>query len=149
MLKLLAGGLYLCILTVGANIGITYWLAYDKGAKPEPVLDVLQYEKTNLIYIPILKGGKLTGYAFAQLVYTAEAPALRALSVPPGPFVVDAAFRYLYTDEAIDFAKFRKSDLGGLATAVRAAVNERFGTDVLKDVLVEQFGYRTIDQMAW
>jgi len=147
MIKILMTGAWVCIVTVGASLGISYWKESQAAtAKPEYV-EGLVYEKTKVINVPMIADGDVQGYIVAQLVFTADAKVLRQLPVPPEAFVVDEAFRSIYGDPRLDFKNLARYDLARFAQTVREQVNKRLQTDVLQDVLVQDFNYVSKDQI--
>jgi hypothetical protein len=81
------------------------------------------------------------GYIVAILVFTADARLMHTLSVPPNAFVVDETFRQIYTDPAIDFKRLSRYNVTQRLAEIRKQVNARLGSDVVKDVLVEEFNF--------
>ena len=148
MIKLLMTGVWACLVTVGASLGISYWKESHAPLAPkQEYLEGLVHEKTKVINVPMIAEGSVQGYIVAQLVFTADAKTLRQLPVPPEPFVVDEAFRNIYGDEKLDFKNLSRFDLALFAQTVREHVNKRLQTDVLQDVLVQDFNYVSKDQL--
>ena len=147
MIRLVLAGLWVCILTAGTSYGVAYWKENGSllPAKDE-YLEGLQYQKTRALSIPMVEGGSVQGYIVARFVYTVEGRTLHQLTVPPEPFVVDEAFRRIYADDKLDFRKLARYDLSILTTAIKQRVNERMQTDVVQDVLVEDFNYVSKDE---
>ena len=131
MIRLLMTGVWACLVTVGASLGISYW----------------KESHAQVINVPMIAEGSVQGYIVAQLVFTADAKTLRQLPVPPEPFVVDEAFRNIYGDEKLDFKNLSRFDLALFAQTVREHVNRRLQIDVLQDVLVQDFNYVSKDQL--
>ena len=147
MIRLLMTGVWACIVTVGASLGISYWKeSYAPLAPKQEYLEGLVHEKTKVINVPMIAEGSVQGYIVAQLVFTADAKTLRQLPVPPEAFVVDEAFRNIYGDEKLDFKNLSRYDLALFAQTVREHVNKRLQVDVLQDVLVQDFNYVSKDQ---
>ena len=82
-------------------------------------------------------------------MFTADGKLLRKLSVPPEVFLTDEAFQAIYAGEAPDFERLKKYDLDGLKKNIAMKVNERFGTEIIRDVLIEQFNYVPKDQVRY
>ncbi len=59
----------------------------------------------------------------------------------PQPFVLDEAFRHIYTDGKIEFDHMSKYNLDQITGEISEAVNKRLGTDLIKDVLVDELNY--------
>jgi hypothetical protein len=148
MIKLLITGIWVCVVTVGASLGVSYWTE-SRAALP-PVQDYaegLVYEKTKVFNVPMIADGGVQGYIVAQLVFTADAKVLRQLPVPPESFVVDEAFRGIYGDPKLDFKNLARYDLALFTQTVKERVNKRLQADVLRDVLVQDFNYVSKDQI--
>ena len=97
--------------------------------------------------MPIIVDGAVEGYVVAQFVYTADAAALNRLSVPPDAFMLDEAFRTIFSDDRIDFDHLERFDIASLTAKLTEAANTRFGIDLIQDVLVEQFTFVTKDEV--
>jgi hypothetical protein len=141
MIRLVLAGLWVCIITVGTSYGVAYWKENGSLLSQKNEYVGLQYQKTRALSVPMVENGAVQGYIVARFVYTVEARTLQQLSIPPEPFVVDEAFRRIYADERLDFRKLARYDLSILTAAIKQRVNERMQTDVIQDVLVEDFNY--------
>ena len=89
----------------------------------------------------MISDGRLSGDVVAKIVFTAQARALRDFPIDPQPFVMDAAFRRIYTDGRIEFDQMSKYNLDEITSAIKANVNSRLGFDLIQDVLVEEINY--------
>lgn len=148
MIRLILTGAWACIVTAGASFAISYWKESNAAVPPrQEYLDGLAYEKTKVMNVPMIAEGSVQGYIVAQFVFTADAKVLRQLPVPPEAFVVDEAFRKIYSDEKLDFKNLARYDLARLTQMIRERVNKRLQADVLQDVLVEDFNYVSKDQL--
>ena len=142
MIKLLLFGLWICAITLVSSYAAATWKAGGSNADAEEgPMEGLNYEKTEPINVPVITGNDVKGYVVAQFVYTADAKTLKKLSVPPQPFILDEAFRAVYSDAKIDFAHLERYDLDALKKHIVENVNARFGAPIVEDLLVEQFTY--------
>jgi hypothetical protein len=141
MIKVLVIGLWICAITLASSYTAASWKLEQVAQGRKDYLDGLNYEKTAPISVPILQNGELQGYVVAQFVFTADSRVLSKLSVPPHAFVVDEAFRLIYSDPATDFTHLEKVDLAALSKKVVENVNAHLQSDLIVDVLVEQFTY--------
>jgi len=147
MIKLFVSGLWICIITaISSYVAASFW-AESVGAEQKQYLEGLNYEQTGVINVPMLADGALQGYIVAQFVFTADSGALSKLSVPPHAFVVDEAFRQIYSDPHLDFRNLDRVDLGAMAKRIVDAVNSRLQSNLIVDVLVEQFSYFSKDDI--
>jgi hypothetical protein len=148
IVRLVLAGLWACIVTVGVSLALSYWQESHSALAPQQEQTAgLVYEKTRVINVPMIAEGAVQGYVVAQFSFTADATTLRQLSVPPESFVVDEAFRNIYSDETLDFKNLARYDLANFARTVRERVNKRLQAEVLQDVLVQDFNYVSKDQI--
>ena len=140
-MKILVTGLWICAVTILSCYGAVTWGSGLFSKKEEPYLEGLQYQKLAPINVPMVADGKVQGYIVAVLVFTADARLMHTLSVPPNAFVVDETFRQIYTDPAIDFKRLSRYNVTQRLAEIRKQVNVRLGSDVVKDVLVEEFNF--------
>ena len=148
MTKLILSAVWICIITLVSSYTAASWKARGTIVPTgEPSLTGLNYQKTDPINVPIIVDGGVKGYVVAQFVYTADATALKQLSVPPDAFILDEAFRTVYSDDRIDFDHLERFDLASLTKTLMEAVNTRFGTELIQDVLVHQFTFVTKEEI--
>jgi len=143
MTKYLLLGLWICVLCLGAAYG-TMTLALAPGTDPgqtqsQPVS--IEQVKTKRLNIPIIGDGQVKGYVLAQFVFHINADMAKGLSAKPDLFLVDEAFKVIFSGEAIDFERLEKPDASALGTAIKRNVNERFGPEFLQEVLVQELNY--------
>ena len=125
-------------------LGGAYAAATLGGAKPAAAVaekPTLTLEKTRVLNVPIISGGAVRGFIVAQFNYTVDAAQAKSLPVTPEAFLLDEAFRALYTDDHLDFQHLDKYDVNGLLTRLAAATNRRLGVAVVHDVLIQDFTF--------
>ena len=146
---MVAVGLWMSAATALSGYATVNWVN-DQMSNPDArqhSLGGLDYETVRAVNVPMIANGALQGYVVAKLVFTADTDALARLSVPPHPFLVDEAFRRLYSDTSLDFTQLERYDLDSLTEELRMAANNRIGDDVIQDVLVEEFNYFAKDDV--
>jgi hypothetical protein len=107
------------------------------------MLGGLDYVNTDIITVPYVRNARVDGYFLTKLVLTAEPAALAKLSVPPTVVITDEVYSYLYANPQLDFSDRKTLDLDAFRTSLRDAINARIGTDLVKEVLVEQIDFLT------
>jgi len=142
-------GLWGCIITLAASYGTMMMAAPAKQHKADKAsyFGGVDYVKAPMIGVPIIKDKKLTGYVVAEFVFTIEQKILNSLSVTPEPFLVDAAFRRIYSGATIDIGNMNKLDLDKLLIGLRTDVNKRYGKPIIKEVLVERMNFLPVDSV--
>jgi hypothetical protein len=130
--------------TLIASLGAAYAVAYvdvTAASGPKESKPSLEVQKTRVINVPMIAGGAVRGFIVAQFAYTLDPGKAKTISVPPDVFLLDEAFRKIYTDDHLDFHHLEKYDVGGLTTFLVAATNKRLGMNVVHDVLVQDFTF--------
>jgi flagellar basal body-associated protein FliL len=143
MIKIIAIGIWVCIASLGSSYAVASYLSGNAAAEgTEPTYFVgLDYRKTEGITVPIIAKNAIQGYVLASFVYTVDGKIAGALAVPPDPFILDEAFRSVYTASTFDFEKPEQFDLAALTNTIRDSVNARYKQDVVHEVLIEQFDF--------
>ncbi len=108
---------------------------------PEQTASAITSEKTRVINVPVIANGAVQGFIVAQFSYTADSRSMKKLTMSPGAFILDEAFRTLYSDDHLDFSHLEKYDINKLTAHLVKSTNERLGVDVLKAVLIQDFTY--------
>lgn len=151
MIKTLAIGVWACIVALGSTYAAAMWTSGAKVENPiapaEHKLEGLEYRKPAPITIPMISDGRLRGYVVAKVVFTANAQALHDFPVDPQPFVLDEAFRRIYTDGRIEFDQMSKYNLDDMTSAIKKSVNARLGTELIQDVLLDELNYVDKDSL--
>lgn len=142
MIRLVLIGLWVCAVTLVSSYSVAQWSSNRVPEEPQSAYLVgLEFRKLRLINVPIVADNEVKGYVVAQFVYTADARTLREISIPPEPLIIDRAFRLIYDDSNRRFDGVNKKDIDKLTGDIKVAVNEVFGADVVRDVLIEEFNY--------
>lgn len=134
-------GLWVAAVALGATYASASFTAGRKAAGPEQVASVTQSEKTRVINVPVIAKGAVQGFVVAQFGYTADSALMKKLSMSPEVFILDEAFRTLYSDDHLDFAHLEKYNINKLTSHLIKSTNERLGVDVIKAVLIQDFTY--------
>ena len=78
------------------------------------------------------------------LSYTVDLNALKTAAMAPDSILVDEAFRYVYSDDTIDFDHLDRFDFAKMSKALVGAINARVKSDVVVDVGVQEFTYEPV-----
>ena len=149
MLKAIGLGVWAIVVALIAGYTAATW---NTGAtvdmvRAESAPTGIEYRHPSAITVPMISDGKLRGYVVAKVVFTADAASLRNSPVDPLPFVVDEAFRHIYTDGKVEFDHLAKYNLDKITGDIKDAVNKRLGTDLIKDILVDELNYVDSEQL--
>lgn len=142
MTKLILTGFWVCALTLLSSLGAAQWAASRRNVVDnDQYFQGLKFQKIRTVNVPMIADGAVQGYIVAQFVFTADTQALKELGADPNSFIVDEAFRKIYTDKDLDFRNVKKVDIDRLLLSIKKSVNERVGSAIIKDLLVEDFNF--------
>ena len=144
MIKFVIAALWLVVVTLGTVIFSFSMSGPKAGQAPEPAFfGGLDYVKTDIISVPLMRDEEVYGYFLTRLVYTVEPAVMKTLSLPAEALLVDQVYTYLYANPQIDFSDYARLDLDKLRAGIRESVNKRVGKDLIHDVLIEQIDFLT------
>jgi hypothetical protein len=141
MLKLVAAGIWIILVTASATFASVY-LSTEKPKNNDQGHDAGVEELTSdMTSIPIMREGDISGYLILQLSFAADKVLLEELKLDPMPFMKDAAFRVIITSTDIDFRRLQKNELDHLTASIAKEANTRIGGDLVRSVLLKQFNF--------
>lgn len=140
-MKLLLVGLWVTLVALGAAYGVSRYASEPGAQTASASAVVLQSQKTRVINVPMVADGLVRGFVAVQFVFTMDANALKALPVPADVYLLDEAFRDIYSDTSLDPHHVDRYDLQKLTSRMVQNTNERLGAPLIKDVLIENFNY--------
>lgn len=142
MIRNIVAGFWICGVALASCYGVaSYAVGNPSPSQKANNLVGLQYKKLPPMNVPIIAEGVVKGYVVANMVFTADAETLRSLSVPVDAFIQDEAFRYIYSDPSLDFNKLSRYNVSRMINDVVANVNKRLGSDIVKEILVENINF--------
>ena len=144
MIKAALIGVAAVAAVIAGEMGTDKVLAMREGRSTAAATRATEARKTHEINVPRIKDGAIKGYAVMLLSYTVDLGALRTAAMAPDSILVDEAFRYVYSDDTIDFDHLDRFDFAKMSKALVGAVNARVKGDVVVDVGVQEFTYEPI-----
>lgn len=142
-MKVFLVGVWVVLVALGSSYAAAMWKAgaakpvTETRAEPAPT----QFLKTRAISVPMIADGTVQGYVVVQFGLTLDGALMKKVPVPPEVFVVDEAFRLLYTDDQIDFKHLKKYDIPKFTKTVQDNTNARLKEAVVKQILVQEMSY--------
>jgi hypothetical protein len=145
-------GIWACVVTLGGAYGGVYWRqqsaagATAAGGHEEK----LEPRKIKPISVPIIADGVLKGYIVAEFILMSpksDPHGGHGSSLDPEGYVMDEAFRIIYSENKADYTNMQKSDLAQLTSRITTNVNKRLGSSVIKETLVKNFGFIPRDEL--
>jgi flagellar basal body-associated protein FliL len=111
MIKLIVSCAWVCLLTAAAGYGAIFIKVNHAAASvaDEKPAEALEYKKLPPLNVPMIANGAVQGYVVAELGYTYNQN-LSKLTVPPDVYLLDEAFRKIYSDTKLDFHHLERYD---------------------------------------
>jgi hypothetical protein len=144
MIKAMLIGVAAVAAVIAGEMGTDKVLAMRQARSSAAVARATEARKTHEINVPRIKDGVIKGYAVMLLSYSVDLSALKTAAMAPDSILVDEAFRYVYSDDTIDFDHLDRFDFVKMSKALVGAVNARVKGDVVVDVGVQEFTYEPI-----
>ncbi len=132
---------------IAGEMGADRVLAIRQSHSTAAATRTTEARKTHEINVPRIKDGAIKGYAVMLLSYTVDLAALKTAAMAPDSILVDEAFRYVYSDDTIDFDHLDRFDFAKMSKAIVGAINARVKSDVIVDVGVQEFTYEPVTEM--
>ncbi len=148
MIKFVVAALWIAAVTVGS-----VWFSFNmKSEAATETADPgyfggLDYVKTDMISVPLMRAHKIEGYFLARLVYTIKPDMAKTLSLPADALLTDLVYSYLYANPQIDFVKRGNLDLDAMRNGIRDSVNARVGDKLVHEVLIDQIDYLSKEEI--
>jgi len=143
MVKFIIAALWIVGVTVG-SIFFAFSSTAEKPveqAKPTPYFGGLDYVKTDVISVPVVRQGQVAGYFIARFIYTADPSKLAKMTVPMDAIVTDEVFTYVYSHPLMNFERGDQIDVVSFRNGLRDSLNKRIGEEFVHEVLMEQVDY--------
>jgi flagellar basal body-associated protein FliL len=148
VIKTLLIGLWVCVVALGSSYFFVQMNNSSAAHAPsEAEVEVIEFIKTDMVSVPVIREGKVQGYLVAQLSFAVNKTATKKLAFEPAPYLVDVAYRALYENSAIDFSQLQPQDLTLLAKKILEGANAKLGGEVVKDVLMNEINYVPRDEV--
>jgi flagellar basal body-associated protein FliL len=148
VIKTLLIGLWVCVVALGSSYFFVQMNNSSAAHAPsEAEVEVIEFIKTDMVSVPVIREGKVQGYLVAQLSFAVNKTATKKLAFEPAPYLVDVAYRALYENSAIDFSQLQPQDLTLLAKRILEGANAKLGSEVVKDVLMNEINYVPRDEV--
>jgi flagellar basal body-associated protein FliL len=141
MLKLVAIGIWVILVTAGATFASVFLSSGKDGGEQETADLGVEQLATDMMSIPVIRDGDVTGYLVMQFSFSADKAMLEDKTVDPIPFLRDAAFRTVFADSNLDVRRLKKKELDALTAAIAKEANEQLGKELVRNVLFEQINY--------
>lgn len=148
MIKHIILGVWVCGVSLGAAYGAMQWQQHETQGTQEAAEEKreLVQLKTKMINVPLVHNGSVSGYVLTQFTFTADKDMVEKADITPELFVVDEAFKVIYSEEAINFNNLKRANVARLATKIKDNVNKRLGMKLINNIFVRELNYLPREQ---
>lgn len=148
MLKLIITGIWVAAVTLGSvYFSIQMSKAPDPGAEEAAKKAVQELVRGETITYPVIAQGRVEGYFLARISFVTDKTKLAEIKLPIPEMLTDELYTELVGDKVIRVGDNRNFDLKAFKTRVKEALNQKLGTEVVLDVVVEQIDYLTKEEI--
>lgn len=141
MLKLAAVGVWVILVTAGATYGSVYFSNTQEDVGKAEADQGFEQLKSEIMSIPVMRNGDVTGYLIFQLSFAADQRMLEEKKLDPMPFMMDASFRAVFANSEVNYWRLRSEDIETLTTDIANKANERMGSELVRHVLLQQLNF--------
>lgn len=141
MIKLIATGVWVLILTLGgvfaaAKFGQPPAEDHKADAPPPP-----QYVQGDLLTLPVVNGGKVSGYFLVRSTLLVDSVMMKQINVPMPAYITDEFYGLLIGDKVLDVKDAGKFDVAAFKTKIKDGINARMEKPLVQDVLIQQMDF--------
>jgi hypothetical protein len=148
MLKLIITGIWVAAVTLGS-----VYFSIQMAKAPDPALDeakkkaVQELVKGEMVTYPVIAQGKVEGYFLAKTSFVADKTKIAEITLPVPEMLTDEMYTELVGHKVIRVSDNRNFDLKAFKDRVKAALNQKLGSEVVLEVIVEQIDYITKQEL--
>lgn len=149
MIRTILLGIWIATVTCGAAlVAAKYFAEAGRPVDDKAATDTGAEEiKTDIMSIPVVRNGDIMGYVIVQLSFVADKTELEKLKMSPAPYLVDAALRTIYANPEVDSWRLSGKDLTSLTDAIRIEANSTVGSEIIRQVLIQQLNFVRKDEI--
>jgi flagellar basal body-associated protein FliL len=148
VIKTLLIGLWVCTVALGSSYFFVKMQSSSSAHAPsKEEAAAIEFIKTDMVSVPVIKDGKVQGYLVTQLSFAINKVETAKLAFEPTPYLVDIAYRTIYENSVVDFSRLQPQDLSSLVKKIADSANAKLGGEVVKDVLMNEINYVPRDEV--
>ena len=136
MLKLIITGVWVAAVTLGS-----VYFSIQMAKPADPAEDAAKKKAVQELV------RRVEGYFLAKASFVTDKTKLADIKLPISVLLTDELYTELVGDKVIRIGESRNFDLKGFKERVKSALNEKLGTEVVLDVIVEQIDYITKEDL--
>jgi len=143
--KILAVGLWVCIVTLGAVYGAISLATAPAGPSEEDQKAPLELVKGEPITIPVITDGGVSGYFLTRVSFMMDKAKIAGAELPMTELMTDELFTLLIGNKMVDLANTKGFDVAVFREKILTDLNAHLGEGFVSQVLIEQLDYVSKD----
>lgn len=140
MVKILAAGLWVCLVTLGA-VYVSITMATAPAEVAEETATPLQLVPGESITIPLIADGSVSGYFLTRISFMMDAEKIKGVELPITELMTDQLFTLLVGNKMADITKVSSFDVEAFREQIKTSMNAQLGEGMVDQVLIEQLDY--------
>ncbi|MGO4440102.1 hypothetical protein [Rhizobium sp. RAF56] len=147
MVKLVLTGLWVCAITL-ASVYFSVQMATAPAVDPNADKKQQEYVAGETVSIPVIDKGGIGGYFVTKISYMMGKEQPKEPGLPLTELATDELYTLLVGNKVVDLAHTDRFDLAAFRADIKKGLNERLGGEFIANVLVEQLGYLSKDELS-
>ncbi len=148
MVKILAAGLWVCLVTLGA----VYFSVHMATAPVEVSEEDAKKAKLELvrgepITIPMIADGSVRGYFLGRISFMMDKEKIKGVELPLTELMTDELFTLLIGNKMVDISNMAAFDVAAFREKIKTDLNAHLGEGFVEEVLVEQLDYMSKEEV--
>lgn len=140
MVRELIVGTIAVLSTLAGSFAATQFGA-GAGKSEQAAPEKLEHLALDTVSVPVLRSGKIQGYAVADVVAIVSASILKQHGATIKLYLNEASFRVLYEEQSFNFAELKPAETLAIGHRIVEAANHRLSGDAVKEVVIKGLNY--------
>jgi len=141
MIRHIIIGVWTCCATLGATYTAYYYRIRPSQITSTPNQSHPKTRDLKTITVPVIRDSQIRGYISADFSIICEETDQHQPALEFDGYVLDEAYRMIYSQTDIDFDTIQKTDLNQLISDIKSRVNHRLQREAIQDILIRSFHY--------
>lgn len=141
MIRTLGVGIWVGFVALASTYAGAYLQTHRAAPAEADHAAKAEVKKVKPITVPVISGGVLKGYVSVEFMFVVDVSDNHGMEIDPESFLMDEAFRLIYSDNKLDFGRLDKVDIDKLTKQITVNVNARLGAKRIKETLVKNLTF--------
>ncbi|MCA1969286.1 MAG: flagellar basal body-associated FliL family protein [Rhizobium sp.] len=148
MVKILAAGLWVCLVTLGAVYFSVHMATAPAEVSEEDARKAkLELVRGEAITIPMIADGSVRGYFLGRISFMMDKEKIKGVELPLTELMTDELFTLLIGNRMVDISNMAAFDVAAFREKIKTDINAHLGEGFVEEVLIEQLDYMSKDDV--